>query len=93
MERMHDLIKKDGEYQMVDTCLIPYSGWWETAVAPFDEEQFKLGWRTIAEEGEDYTEDDILEYGEELDAFPCWNVIAEGMTKKQAIKFHDEYCA
>lgn len=66
----------DGTIVLLDVVDTGYCGW-EGAYAVFDRETFEANWNETAEDNNaKYTMDDVAEWGEELDAFNCWEVVS-----------------
>jgi len=67
---IHEAIRtRNNGIILIDVCNTPDCGW-EGAYSILDEEAFRDWW------GEDpYTKEDIMDYGEEADAFFNWHVV------------------
>lgn len=63
----------NGTYVMVDVTRTPDAGI-ESAYSCFDKEAFEEWWGSCGD-GEEYTEEDVREWGEEADAFLGWTVV------------------
>ena len=76
---MHEVVKTNkGTIILLDVAYTFDCGW-EGAYAIFDEETFRSNW-----DEDDYTFDDICEYGEYLDAFEGWTVVSNFHRKPEA---------
>jgi len=70
------VITPKNQIVLIDVADTPDCGW-EGAYAIFDEEEFRDWWLNCNEgEGVPYTIDDVIEYGEEVNAFYGWMVVS-----------------
>lgn len=74
---IHQIVRTaKGQLVLIDVAYTPDCGW-EGAYAIFDEEAFRDWWFDWDEgEGHPYTNDDVMEWGEEADAFFGWVVVS-----------------
>lgn len=73
---LHEIVDINGKIYLLDVSETPDAGW-EGAYSIFDEETFSRNWTDTSDEAYDeYTFDDIQEYGEDFNAFDDWTVVS-----------------
>ena len=81
---IHEVIRTEkGTFILIDVVNTPDCNW-EGAYAMFDRRKFMEWWEFAMEEESPYTEQDIIEYGEDADAFYNWEIVSSHHRKPEA---------
>ena len=86
---IHEVYKnKNGKIFLLDIAWTPDCEW-ESAYAEFDESMFLRAW--AEEDGNtEYTFDDIVESGEDFNAFPWWIIVDSHGTRRSLKRMYRE---
>lgn len=71
---IHEVISTPNGMVLIDVANTPDCGW-EGAYARFNKEVFEKAW-FCEEDAEPYDMKDIIEWGEEFDAFNDWEIVS-----------------
>lgn len=85
---IHEVYKnKNGKIFLLDIAWTFDCGW-ESAYAEFDEDMFLRAWTKDGDE--EYTFDDIIEFGEDFNGFPWWVIVENHGTRRSLKRMYKE---